>query len=150
VAVFTGVKRGRVKGKSKMVLVYLIFALVVARHIWLSYNRKLDDAETMAWATRCEPIVFISEHPFDTTVEARAKAAIEALKECGNKFLTERDVWVYVYRVDVPMFGEVKNPNHAQWHEIVMREVLERRAQWRALKSDFIKNEAGRVFAKQV
>lgn len=133
-----------------MELVYLIFGVAVARYIWLSYSRKLDDAEVMAWATRREPLVFISEHPFDTTVEARAKEAIEALKECGNKFLTDRDVWVYVYRVNVSVFGEVKNPNHAQWHEDVMREVLERRAQWRKLKVDFIQNESGRVFANQV
>jgi len=145
------VKRGRVRVKAKIMELFAIlgvlgFVVFVINLI----KRKEDDAAALEWATRREPLVFISEHAFDETVEKRANEAREKLKQHGNKFLSDKDVWVFVYRVHVPIIGALQNANHAQWQEAVLRDVLLRREQWRQHKVGFIQNEAGRVFANQV
>jgi len=132
-----------------MELIYLVLAIGIGVFIYRSYSRKLDDAEALEWATRREPLVFISEHAFDETVEARAAEARKRLREHGNAFLRDGDVWVYVYRVHVPLLGQVTSTNHAQWQDTVWLEVTQRREQWRQTKAAWIKEDAGRIFGNQ-
>lgn len=111
----------------------------------------MDDAEAFAWASRKEPLVFISEHAFDKSVESRAAEARENLKKYGNKWLKDSDVLVYIYRVHVPLNKPVTEiqMNHAIWQEQIWEEVASRRAQWRAKKIEYIQGNAGKVFANQ-
>lgn len=114
--------------------------------------RKEEDSEAFEWSTRREPLVFISEHPYDRTVESRYLEAIEKLQIHGNKYLTEKDVWLYLYRVHTSPFEpvEVIERNHSTWQDSVWREVAAKKAQWKEMKVGYIRDSAGQTFANQV
>lgn len=136
---------------KKMIYFWGLLLIALAWYIVRMWGQKMDDAEAFAWASRKEPLVFISEHAFDKDVESRAAEARENLKKYGNKWLSDSQVWVYVYRVHVPINKPVTDieMNHAIWQEQVWEEVASRRAQWRAKKIEYIQGDAGKVFANQ-
>lgn len=139
------------KNNKVMGIAIIVIVVGLAVLAYRVFRKREEDAEALFWATRREPLVFISEHPFDTTVESRWKDAIAKLEKHGNPFLKQWDVWVYVYRVHVPAYGAIEaiQENHSFWYDTVLRSVAARKMDWIETKSKFIREDAGRMFANQ-
>ena len=135
-----------------MILVYvgILFGALIAAYNWLS-RRQEDDAEALEWTTRKEPLVFISEHAFDRDVVARHAFAVAKLKEHGNQYLTDQDVWLYVYRVHMNILHNVHaiERNHSVWQDAAMREAAHRKAEWLKTKYAYNPDAATKIFASQ-
>ena len=132
----------------------VIFAVIaVGLYVFVSnlLKRRHDDFEAFAWASRREPLVFIQEHETDTTVRQRYLDALANLKLYGNIHLEERDVWIYTYRVDVGLTGDIPaiNVSHPVWYDKVLTEVAQKKREWIANKTQYIGTAAGEVFAGQ-
>jgi len=124
--------------------------------IFRTWQRKCDDAEAFEWANRREPIIVKSEHAFDKTAEARANEYCQKLAAHGNKHLLNPDgtyaVWCVVYRANMDIFKDVQalEQNHSRWYDAVTAEMAQRKADWIAKKSGYIRAAAGQAFAGQV
>ncbi len=129
---------------------FILFGLYV--FVSRMMQRKDEDAMALYWATVSEPLVFISESAFDSGVQDRHKEAVERIKLHGNRFLTEKDVWLYIYRVDIPIVGDVRpiDMRHSIWYDQVLTTVARRKAEWRDMKAGYIGGHAGHVFGNQV
>jgi hypothetical protein len=117
---------------------------------WLS-KRQEDDAEAFYWTTVREPIVFISETPFDRDVHARHAYAVEMLQLHKNPYLKTEDVWLHVYRIHMNVLSSVPaiEQNHAKWRTMVHAEVELKMSQWLATKYGYNPDAAIKNFANQ-
>ena len=98
---------------------YTIFAVAVALiggyQLAMYLSAKADEtAEQVFWANRKQPLIF--EQPdaskssqLDTA--RQYKTALEMLQKHGNKYLTERDVFLWVWGAD----GENTEIDFARW-----------------------------------
>ena len=131
-------------------IIFLIGAFAILR-MW---SRHRDDAETMAYATRKEPIILISEHAFDGAVESRADEIRKCLRESGNQYLKGEPgygVCVYVYRVHFTLLNPIESieMEHSIWYDNAIREAASRKEQWRKQKIGWVGDNAGQIFAGQ-
>lgn len=132
----------------------VIFAvIVIGGYVFVSnlLKRRHDDFEAFAWASRREPIIFIQEHETDQEVQQRHAEAIAKLETYGNKFLTANDCWLFMYRVDTGIVGDITaiDVKHSVWYDMVLTEVAQRKRAWIANKTTYIGTAAGEVFAGQ-
>ena len=128
----------------------LIFALLInlaGAYIW-SQRRAIQDANAMAWATAAEPFEVISRHHADTTVSETAAYIRKQLEAHGNKYLNpETDVWEYVYSADIMTTSTTRD--FQVWKDLVLKDVINRREQWRAQKMQWNAEAAKQTFAGQ-
>lgn len=127
----------------------LVFALIMglfATYVWWQL-RAIQDANAMAWATAAEPFEVISRHHADTTVSSEAAYIREQLKAHGNKYLTDSDVWEYVYSADVMTTSTTRD--FQVWKDLVLKDVVSRREAWRAQKMKWNEDAARVTFAGQ-
>lgn len=93
----------------------VVMALIGGYQLAMYLSAKTDEtAEQVFWANRKQPLIF--EQPdaskssqLDTANQY--KKALEMLKTHGNKFLTERDVFLWVWGAD----GENTETDFARW-----------------------------------
>jgi len=109
-------------------------------------NRKIQDADAMAWATAAEPFEVISRHHADTTVSECAAHIRAQLAAHGNKYLNpESDVWEYVYSAD----AITTSRNFQVWKDLVLIDVQRRRELWREQKRQWNADAAKVQFGGQ-
>lgn len=98
---------------------YTIFAVAVALiggyQLAMYLSAKADEtAEQVFWANRKQPLIF--EQP-DATKSSQLettrqyKTALEMMKKHGNKYLTEKDVFLWVWGAD----GDNTETDFARW-----------------------------------
>lgn len=111
-------------------IMWTIFAVAVALiggyQLAMYLSAKADEtAEQVFWANRKQPLIF--EQPdatkssqLDTT--RQYKMALEMLQKHGNKYLTEKDVFLWVWGAD----GENTETDFARWqiHNIDRRKAV--------------------------
>lgn len=115
-------------------------------------RQKAQDYEALYWTTVHEPLVFIMETAVDNTAEQRAQHAREMLKKHGNERLTDADVWIYIYRVDMGVLSNVHalEQRHCNWYDAAIADAAYKKSEWRKERSGYIKDAAGQVFGGQV
>lgn len=124
----------------------LILLLVIGIAAVYFRNRKIQDADAMAWATAAEPFDVISRHHADTTVTECAAHIRAQLVAHGNKYLNpESDVWEYVYSAD----ALTTSRNFQVWKDLVLIDVQKRRELWREQKRQWNADAAKQHFAGQ-
>jgi hypothetical protein len=100
-------------------IMYTIFAVAVALiggyQLAMYLSAKADEtAEQVFWANRKQPLIF--EQP-DATKSSQLdtarqyKTALEMMKKHGNKYLTDRDVFLWVWGAD----GDNTETDFARW-----------------------------------
>lgn len=134
-----------------MTTLFVIAFFMVAFYLWRHWDQKqILDAEAYYWSTCFEPLVFISRTPFDTTVSEAANEARAKLKEHGNQFLTDADVWEYPYRATIidGVPNEQINSDFGQFLDVVFQHAIMRRAKWRSVKISYTQ-DAVNMFSNQ-
>ena len=109
---------------------YTILAVAVALiggyQLAMYLSAKADEtAEQVFWANRKQPLIF--EQP-DATKSSQLdtarqyKTALEMMKKHGNKYLTDRDVFLWVWGAD----GDNTETDFARWqvHNLDRREAV--------------------------
>ena len=100
-------------------IMYTILAVAVALiggyQLAMYLSAKADEtAEQVFWANRKQPLIF--EQP-DATKSSQLdtarqyKTALEMMKKHGNKYLTDRDVFLWVWGAD----GDNTETDFARW-----------------------------------
>lgn len=100
-------------------IMYTIFAVAVALiggyQLAMYLSAKADEtAEQVFWANRKQPLIF--EQPDATKASQlettrQYKTALEMLQKHGNKYLTEKDVFLWVWGAD----GDNTETDFARW-----------------------------------
>jgi hypothetical protein len=119
-------------------------------YTWLS-RRQVDDAEALGWTTLREPLIFIQETAFDRGVSARYSHAIAMLKQYGNPYLKEEDIFLRVYRIHMNLLTDVKaiEYNHSVFYDQAVREAAQWKQQWLQTKTGYNLDAATKIFARQ-
>ncbi len=129
-----------------MINTLLILIMVIVLAALYFRNRKIQDADAMAWATAAEPFEVISRHHADTTVSECAAHIRAQLAAHGNKYLDpEKDVWEYVYSAD----ALTTSRNFQVWKDLVLIDVQKRRELWREQKRQWNQDAAKVQFGGQ-
>lgn len=124
-----------------MLNTFLLLIIVIGIAALYFKNQKIKDGKDLWWATVSEPLYYVSDDPFDSTVSERAINAKRLLKAHGNGYLnTENDVWEYVYGAT----PECPTRDFSQWQDWALLAITKRREAWRQQKAGW-NSEAAKV-----
>jgi hypothetical protein len=115
--------------------------LIGLAYVW---SRKTKaDGRAFFWATISEPLDYRTEDIDDTTVIERANEARRNLKEHGNPYLNDDDIWEYIYGAT----PGTETRDFSQWRDFVALDVVKRREAWREQKRKWNPDAAKHHFA---
>lgn len=119
----------------------LLGLLIGVGYLWTRKTRA--DGRAFFWATVSEPLDYRTEDIDDATVIERANEARRKLKEHGNPYLKDNDIWEYVYSAT----PGTETRDFSQWRDFVALDVVKRREAWREQKRKWNPDAAKHHFA---
>jgi hypothetical protein len=132
--------------KAVMLNTILLSIIVIGLAAVYFKNRAIKDGKDLWWATVSEPLYYVSDDPFDSTVSERAANARQLLEAHGNGYLSrENDVWEYVYGAT----PECPTRDFSQWQDWVLLVIIKRREAWRQQKAGWNADAAKQQFGGQ-
>ncbi len=134
-----------------ILLLFLLLIGCFTLYVW-KQNKAISDGKAMFWTTVSEPLSYVSDDPFDTTVTERAQNARANLRAHKNGYLRvdqpdpkDDDVWEYVYSAT----PQTPTRDFALWQDMVLLEIVKRRELWRQKKAGYNPDAAKERFAGQ-